>query len=71
MRDNARIKVFLRNKKELSSKESISQATWNEIFNFCGVQRHSDLNASLNIRRIAVSADAAMGIVNCPNVATA
>lgn len=37
----------------------------------CGVQRHSDLNASRNIRRIAASADAAMGTVNCPNVATA
>jgi IS605 OrfB family transposase len=38
---------------------------------FCGVQRHSDLNASLNIRRIAMSADVATGTVNCPNVATA
>ena len=32
----------------------------------CGIQRHSDLNASLNIRRIAVSADAATGTVNYP-----
>lgn len=38
---------------------------------FCGIQRHSDLNASQNIRRIAVSADAATGTVNCPHVATA
>ena len=30
----------------------------------CGIQRHSDINASLNIRRIAVSADAAIGAVN-------
>lgn len=37
----------------------------------CGIQRHSDLNASQNIRRIAVSADAATGTVSCPNVATA
>ncbi len=37
----------------------------------CGIQRHSDLNASLNIRRIAVSADAATGTVSCPHVATA
>ncbi len=35
----------------------------------CGIQRHSDLNASLNIRRIAVSADAATGTVSCPHVA--
>jgi len=41
------------------------------VCKFCGVQRHSDLNASLNIRRIAASADAATGTVNCPNVATA
>jgi len=37
----------------------------------CGVQRHSDLNASRNIRRIAVSADTVMGAVSRPNVATA
>ena len=37
----------------------------------CGIQRHSDLNASCNIRRIAVSADAATGTVNYPHVATA
>ncbi len=35
----------------------------------CGIQRHSDLNASRNIRRIAVSADAATGTVSCPYVA--
>jgi len=39
------------------------------VCNFCGVQRHSDLNASRNIRRIAVSAGTATGTVNCPNVA--
>jgi IS605 OrfB family transposase len=39
------------------------------ICNFCGIQRHSDLNASLNIRRIAESADTATGTANCPNVA--
>ena len=37
----------------------------------CGVQLHSDLNASRNIRRIAMSADIAMGAVSRPNVATA
>ncbi len=36
---------------------------------FCGIQRHSDLNASRNIRRIAMSAGIATGTVNCPNVA--
>ena len=36
----------------------------------CGIQRHSDLNASQNIRRIAMSADIATGTVNCPYVAT-
>jgi len=41
------------------------------ICKFCGIQRHSDLNASQNIRRIAVSADAATGSVNSPHVATA
>ncbi len=35
----------------------------------CGIQRHSDLNAARNIRRIAVSADAATGTVSCPYVA--
>jgi IS605 OrfB family transposase len=35
----------------------------------CGIQWHSDLNASQNIRRIAVSADIATGTVNCPYVA--
>jgi putative transposase len=40
------------------------------VCKFCGIKRHSDLNASLNIRRIAVSADTATGTVNCPNVAT-
>ena len=40
------------------------------ICKFCGIQRHSDLNASLNIRRIASSADGATGIVSYPNVAT-
>lgn len=38
---------------------------------FCGIQRHSDLNASQNIRRIAMSADVATGTVSCPNVASA
>jgi IS605 OrfB family transposase len=37
---------------------------------FCGIRRHSDLNASQNIRRIAMSADVATGDVNHPNVAT-
>lgn len=37
---------------------------------FCGIQRHSDLNASQNIRRIAGSADAATGTVSFPYVAT-
>jgi IS605 OrfB family transposase len=37
---------------------------------FCGIQRHSDLNASYNIRRIAASIGTATGTVNCPNVAT-
>lgn len=41
------------------------------VCKFCGIQRHSDLNASQNICRIAVSADAVTGTVNCPNVATA
>ena len=36
----------------------------------CGIQWHSDLNASQNIRRIAMSADVATGSVNSPNVAT-
>ena len=40
------------------------------ICKFCGIQRHSDLNASLNIRRIALSADSATGIVSYPHVAT-
>ena len=40
------------------------------VCKFCGIQRHSDLNASQNIRGIAVSADAVTGTVNCPNVAT-
>jgi putative transposase len=40
------------------------------ICKVCGVQRHSDLNSSQNIRRIAASAVAATGTVNCPNVAT-
>jgi len=40
------------------------------VCKFCGIQRHSDLNASQNIRRIAVSADIATGTVNCPHVAT-
>ncbi len=31
---------------------------------FCGIQRHADLNASHNIRRIAMSADVAAGTVN-------
>ncbi len=39
------------------------------VCNFCGIQRHSDLNASQNIRRIAASADTATGTVNCPHVA--
>lgn len=38
---------------------------------FCGIQRHSDLNASQNIRRIAMSADIVTGSVNSPHVATA
>jgi IS605 OrfB family transposase len=38
---------------------------------FCGIQRHSDLNASRNIRRIAVSAGNATGTVNYPHVAVA
>ncbi|MBA3751815.1 IS200/IS605 family element transposase accessory protein TnpB, partial [Candidatus Dependentiae bacterium] len=37
----------------------------------CGIQRHSDLNASLNISRIATSADAATGAVNHPNMEAA
>ena len=41
------------------------------VCKFCGIQRHSDLNARCNIRRIAVSAGTATGTVNCPNVATA
>jgi IS605 OrfB family transposase len=41
------------------------------VCKFCGIQRHSDLNASQNIRRIALSADSATGTVNYPNVATA
>ena len=39
------------------------------ICKFCGIQRHSDLNASQNIRRIAMFANIATGTVNCPNVA--
>lgn len=35
----------------------------------CGIQRHSDLNAARNIRRIAVSADAATGAVNHRHIA--
>ncbi|MBA2307001.1 IS200/IS605 family element transposase accessory protein TnpB [Candidatus Dependentiae bacterium] len=35
----------------------------------CGIQLHSDVNARRNIRRIAVSADAATGTVSCPYVA--
>jgi putative transposase len=38
---------------------------------FCGIQRHSDLNASQNIRRIAMSADIVTGSVNSPHVAAA
>jgi len=41
------------------------------VCKFCGIQRHSDLNASQNIRRIAVPAGIATGTVNCPNVASA
>lgn len=41
------------------------------VCKICGIQRHSDLNASCNIRRIAVSADAATGTVNYPHVAAA
>ena len=41
------------------------------ICKICGIKRHSDLNASCNIRRIAVSADAATGTVNYPHVAAA
>jgi IS605 OrfB family transposase len=40
------------------------------VCKFCEVQRHSDLNASQNIRRITISADIVTGTVNCPNVAT-
>jgi putative transposase len=40
------------------------------ICKICGIQRHSDLNASLNIRRIALSADNATGAVSRPHVAT-
>ncbi len=36
---------------------------------FCGIRRHSDLNASHNIRKIALSADIATSAVNRPNVA--
>ncbi len=39
------------------------------VCNLCGIQRHSDLNASQNIRRIAASADVATGTVNYPHVA--
>jgi putative transposase len=35
---------------------------------FCGIQRHADLNASHNIRRIAMSADVATGTVDYPHV---
>jgi putative transposase len=41
------------------------------ICKICGIQRHSDLNASQNIRRIAESADTATGRVNFPHVAIA
>jgi len=41
------------------------------VCRFCGIQRHSDLNASLNIRRIALSADSATGTVSYPHVAAA
>ena len=41
------------------------------VCKICGIQRHSDLNASQNIRRIAMSADVATGTVNCPHVAAA
>lgn len=41
------------------------------VCKICGIQWHSDLNASQNIRRIAVSADAATGTVNYPHVAAA
>lgn len=41
------------------------------VCKFCGIQRHSDLNASQNIRRIAMSADIATGAVGLPHVATA
>ncbi|MBA2307085.1 IS200/IS605 family element transposase accessory protein TnpB [Candidatus Dependentiae bacterium] len=37
----------------------------------CGILRHSDLNASLNIRRIAASADTATGTVNYPHMGVA
>ena len=39
------------------------------VCKICGIQRHSDLNASLNIRRIALSADSTTGTVNFPHVA--
>nr|MBA3751175.1 IS200/IS605 family element transposase accessory protein TnpB [Candidatus Dependentiae bacterium] len=41
------------------------------VYKTCGIQRHSDLNASLNISRIATSADAATGAVNHPNMKAA
>lgn len=34
----------------------------------CGIQRHSDVNAASNLRRIVVSAEAATGAVNRPHV---
>jgi putative transposase len=37
----------------------------------CGILRHSDVNGSLNIRKIALSADRATASVNRPNVAAA
>ena len=40
------------------------------VCKICGIQRHSDLNASHNIRRIAASVDVATGTVNFPHVAT-
>ncbi|MBA3752084.1 transposase, partial [Candidatus Dependentiae bacterium] len=41
------------------------------VCKICGSQRHSDLNASLTISRIAPSSDAATGAVNHPNMEAA
>ncbi len=41
------------------------------VYKVCGIQRHSDLNASLNISRIAASADAVTGAVNHPHMEAA